>query len=197
MTTQLYDPLTYENLMLGLIMRFEQQPAVDLDSEPTTTNIRGPGIYSLHYRGDLSFYGPIRDGRSPIYVGKAVPPGARKGRKPDPDAPALRGRIREHFRSIQDVGNLYPCDFAVRFLAVVPVWITLAERFLVDHYGPVWNLCLEGFGDHDPGSGRYGGERSWWDTLHEGRPWADKLRTVKTRAETEDRVKAFFDEAGT
>ena len=27
MTTQLYDPLTYENLMLGLTMRFEQQPA--------------------------------------------------------------------------------------------------------------------------------------------------------------------------
>lgn len=25
MTPQLYDPLTYENLMLGLIMRFEQR----------------------------------------------------------------------------------------------------------------------------------------------------------------------------
>ena len=38
MTAQLHDPLTYENLMLGLIMRFEQQPAVTLDSEDATGN---------------------------------------------------------------------------------------------------------------------------------------------------------------
>ena len=25
------------------------------------------------------------------------------------------------------------------------VWITLAERFLIDNYEPVWNVCLEGF----------------------------------------------------
>ncbi len=194
MTTRLYDPLTYGNLMLGLIMRFEQQPTVNLDSKSIIANIKGPGIYSLHYCGDLSFYSPIGDGRNPIYVGKAVPPGARKGGAPDPDAPALRGRIREHLRSIQDVENLDPRNFAVRVLAVVPVWITLAERFLIDHYQPVWNLCLEGFGDHDPGRGRYQGERSWWDTLHQGRPWAAKLRTVKTRRETKEKVRAFFGE---
>ena len=84
MTTRLYDPLTYENLMLGLIMRFEQEHTVDLDSESAIANIQGPGIYSLHYYGDLSVYSPIRDGRSPIYVGKAEPPGARKAvRRPD------------------------------------------------------------------------------------------------------------------
>ena len=192
MTTQLYDPLTYENLMLGLTMRFEQQSTVDLDSESAVASIRGPGIYALHYRGDLSFYDSIADGRRPIYVGKAMPPGARKGGTLNQDAPALRGRIREHLRSIQYADNLNPEDFAVRVLAVVPVWITLAERFLVDHYRPVWNLCLEGFGDHDPGSGRYQGEKSWWDTLHRGRPWATKLRTVKTRRETEEKISAFF-----
>ena len=192
MTTPLYDPLTYENLMLGLTMRFEQQPTVDLDSASAIASIQGPGIYALHYCGDLSFYRSIGDGRSPIYVGKAVPPGARKGGTLNHDAPALRGRIKEHLRSIQDVDNLDSGDFTVRVLAVVPVWITLAERFLVDHYQPVWNLCLEGFGDHDPGSGRYQGEKSWWDTLHQGRRWAAKLRTVKTRRGTEKRVRAFF-----
>ena len=94
MTTPLYDPLTYKNLMLGLTMRFEQQPTVDLDSESAIASIQGPGIYSLHYCGDLSFYGPIGDGKKPIYVGKAVPPGSRKGGELDPDAPALRGRIK-------------------------------------------------------------------------------------------------------
>ena len=192
MTTQLYDPLTYENLMLGLTMRFEQQPAVALDSESAIADIKGPGIYSLHYCGDISFYGPIADGTNPIYVGKAVPPGARKGKTPDPGAPALRNRINEHLRSIQHVRNLDPRDFAVQALAVTPVWITLAERFLIDHYQPVWNLCLEGFGDHDPGKGRQQGEKSWWDTLHPGRPWADKLQAVKTRKETEEKVEAFF-----
>lgn len=191
MTTPLYDPLTYENLMLGLTMRFEQQPTVDPGSESAIASIQGPGIYSLHYCGGLSFYGPIGDGQSPIYVGKAVPPGARKGGTLNQDAPALRGRIREHLRSIQYADNLNSQDFAVRFLAVVPVWITLAERFIVDHYRPVWNLCLDGFGDHDPGSGRYQGEKSWWDTLHQGRPWATKLRAVKTLREAEDKVRTF------
>lgn len=194
MTTPLYDPLTYENLMLGLIMRFEQQPEVALDSDSITDGVKGPGIYSLHYCGDIGCYSSIADGAKPIYVGKAVPPGARKGSAPNPDAPALRGRIKEHSRSIQQVENLDPGDFFVHALAVVPVWITLAERFLIDHYRPLWNLCLEGFGDHDPGSGRYRGEKSWWDTLHPGRPWADKLRVVKTRKETEEKVKAFFSE---
>ena len=195
MTTPLYDPLTYDNLMLGLTMRFEQQPAVVLNSESTIASIQGPGIYALHYHGGLSFYGPIGDGRSPIYVGKAVPPGSRKGGALDPDAPALRGRIREHLRSIQYAENLDSRDFAVRALAVEPVWITLAERFLVDHYRPVWNLCLDGFGDHDPGSDRYQGEKSWWDTLHQGRPWAANLRAVKTRSETERKARAFFSSA--
>lgn len=194
MTTQLYDPLTYENLMLGLTMRFEQQSSVALDSDSAIASIQGPGIYALHYHGDLSFYGSICDRRSPIYVGKAVPPGARKGGTLDHDAPALRGRIREHSRSIQYVDNLDSQDFTVRVLAVVPVWITLAERFLVDHYRPIWNLCLEGFGDHDPGSGRYQGEKSWWDTLHQGRPWAARLRSVKTRRQAEGKVMAFVGE---
>jgi hypothetical protein len=73
-----------------------------------------------------------------------------------------------------------------------PVWITLAERFTIDHYKPVWNRCLDGFGDNNPGSGRYNGERSWWDTLHPGRAWADNLREVKTVSEALERVQSFF-----
>ena len=185
----LYDPLTYENLMAGVIVRFERQRAEPLASP---TRVPGPGIYSLYYRGDLEVYAPISDGDRPIYVGKAVPPGSRKGDTVDEDHPALFSRLREHGRSIEQAANLRPEDFRCRRLGIVPVWITLAERFLITHYRPVWNLCLDGFGDHDPGKGRSGSERSWWDTLHPGRSWADKLPAAMTRAHAVQRVSEFL-----
>ena len=45
----------------------------------------GAGIYAIYYIGNFPSYGriaePNREGRSeaPIYIGKAVPPGAQKG----------------------------------------------------------------------------------------------------------------------
>lgn len=191
MKLDLYDPLTYENLMMGLIVHFERQNLIPLDAE-SIENILGPGIYSLYYSGDLDVYSSIKGKNEPIYVGKAVPPGSRKGKPLNLDQPMLRRRITEHSRSIGQTVNLDPSDFSFRVLAVVPVWITLAERFLIDHYLPVWNRCLEGFGDHDPGRGRYQGERSWWDTLHPGRSWADKLRKVKSRGSAVSLVQDFF-----
>ena len=104
------------------------------------------------------------------------------------------GRISEHTRSLKEAANIAVADFECRYLAVVPVWITLAERFLVDHYKPVWNLCLDGFGNHDPGAGRRQGEASWWDTLHPGRGWANQLRRVKTEVDALNRVAGFMSE---
>lgn len=194
MTVDLYDPLTYNNLMMGLIAQFEKMERFCLDSEDLVRAIEGPGIYSLYYLGDNHNYVFISDGFLPIYVGKAIPPGSRKGDSMDPYAPALRRRIIEHSKSINQAENLDLSDFFFRYLAVEPVWITLAERFLIDNYQPVWNRCLEGFGDHDPGRGRHQGERSWWDTLHPGRRWADNLRTVKTEQAAADIVRKFFKE---
>ncbi len=39
----LYDPLTYDNLMAGLVVHFEKQSKVVLDE---ATGIEGPGIYA-------------------------------------------------------------------------------------------------------------------------------------------------------
>ncbi len=190
--TDLYDPLTYDNLMAGLIVHFERQARVGLSAVP---DVRGPGIYALFYTGTHGAYRPISETSTPIYVGKAVPPGARKGTNVDVEAPALQRRISEHARSLDEATNLALTDFECRYLAVVPVWITLAERFLVDHYKPVWNLCLDGFGNHDPGAGRRQGEASWWDTLHPGRRWAGQLRRVKTESGALDRIAQFMSEA--
>ena len=189
MTVDLYDPLTYDNLMAGLVMHYEKTTKERLD---TVTNVGGPGIYSLYYAGDFPAYGPIYGKNIPIYVGKAVPPGSRKGGRVDETIPALQRRIREHSKSISQATNLKAADFFCRYLSVVPVWITLAERFLIDYYKPVWNLCLDGFGDHDPGRGRRNSQMSWWDTLHPGRPWAERLVGGKTAEEAIDLVARFL-----
>lgn len=187
--TELYDPLTYDNLMAGTVLEFERQPLLRLSDD---ISVRGPGIYCLVYTGPFDVYGEIAASGNPVYVGKAVPPGSRRGDTVNVESPALRNRLREHARSIDQTTNLDKEDFQYRYLAIEPVWITLAERFAIDHYKPVWNRCLDGFGDHDPGSGRYNGEKSWWDTMHPGRGWADNLRQAKTREEAIERVQTFF-----
>ena len=154
----LYDPLTFENLMVGVTAHFEKQVKVRLDQ---ATGIQGPGIYALYYCGSHPAYQPIAAGDTPIYVGKALPPGARKGTDVDETKPVLQSRIDEHRDSITQATNLQVPDFWCRYLAVKAVWITLAERFLIDRFKPVWNPCLDGFGNHDPGKGRYNGQRSW------------------------------------
>jgi len=43
-------------------------------------------------------------------------------------------------------------------------------------FSPIWNRLIDGFGNHDPGSGRYRQQRSPWDVLHPGRGFAEKLQ---------------------
>ena len=186
----LYDPLTYDNLMAGLVVQFIKQDEARLDE---TAGIEGPGVYALYYLGNLSVYTQIATGEAPMYVGKAIPPGLRKGDTVDVTVRVLQRRLNEHAKSIAQAVNLDVADFRCRYLAVQPVWITLAERFLIDHFRPVWNLCLDGFGDHDPGRGRRNSERSWWDAMHPGRGWASKLQSIKTPADAEARLRAFFE----
>jgi hypothetical protein len=53
---------------------------------------------------------------------------------------------------------------------VVPV-----EAELIRRHRPLWNSIIDGFGNHDPGRGRYNQARSEWDVLHPGRPWVKRL----------------------
>ena len=93
----------------------------------------------------------------------------------------MRSRLSNHRKSLEAATNLDVNDFAYRSLAVVPVWITLAEQFLIDYYAPVWNKVLDGFGNNPQGKDRETGKASLWDTLHPGRKWAAKR--VRTRSE--------------
>ena len=189
--SELYDPLTWENLMAGLVVRFEQQPPVSFSE---IDDAQGPGIYALFYVGNHPAYESITRTPQPIYVGKAVPRGTRKGSLEGQGERALKDRLRNHRRSIDAATNLQTNDFLCRFLSVIPVWITLAERFLVDHYRPIWNTEIDGFGNNPQGRHRQSGERSWWDTLHPGRDWATKRTPKGTQVEALAIVYRFFSE---
>lgn len=185
----LYNPLTYKNLMIALTAHFKRQPKVRLDALPT---IQGPGIYALYYTGSHLAYQKIAKRDKPIYVGKADPAGSRKGGTIDVMEPKLQERLNEHANSIAQAENLILDDFLCRYLTVEPVWIALAERFLIVDFEPVWNLCLEGFGNHAPGGNRVNTKRSLWDTMHPGRAWAVNLPAVKTQDDATKLVQSYF-----
>jgi hypothetical protein len=178
--TEAYDPLSYENLarsVVGALMEQEPEPL------PPSASFDGPGVYAIYYRGKFSAYQFLASPSCarPIYVGKAIPPGARKGLSDiDAAGPALFNRLQDHAKSLEAAKNLDLADFRCRYLVVVPVWITLAERFLISHYKSIWNTVIDGFGNHDPGKGRKDMRRPRWDILHPGRHWAQRLEAVET-----------------
>jgi hypothetical protein len=105
-----------------------------------------------------------------------------KGDKETTARRMLYNRLVQHAKSIQQAENLRLEDFRCRYLVVVPVWIELAERFLIEHYRPAWNTVIDGFGNHAPGAGRKDMKRPRWDILHPGRGWATRLRSAETPA---------------
>lgn len=153
----------------------------------------GAGVYAIYYTGDFAPYAKVaeqnRKGRfaQPIYVGKAVPPGPRKGNTLVSSKPLFR-RLGEHRGSIEQANNLRAEDFHCRFRLVADAWITVGERLLIRHFQPLWNSVVDGFGLHDPGDRRYTGELSMWDTIHSGRRWASRMPTPNPLSE-----QAIFD----
>lgn len=178
-----FNPLDKTNLGESVAEALLQQRAGPL---PPEEPFIGAGVYAIYYEGTFELYKDIsalnQGGRYgwPIYVGKAVPAGARKGgyRLGADPGQALFKRLAEHASSIEQVENLELGDFKCRFLVVDDIWIPLAESLLIETFSPLWNQKIDGFGNHDPGKGRYNQQRSPWDELHPGRPWAAKLKPL-------------------
>lgn len=191
-----YNPLDRKNLGASVAVALLERQTKSLGSLEI---FQGAGIYSIYYTGEFSAYAPIATRNiggkfeTPIYVGKAVPQGARKGGIGlDSSAKkALYNRLSEHAESINATTNLSIEDFFCRFLVVDDIWIPLGESLLIAKFAPVWNTIIDGFGNHDPGKGRYKGMRPRWDVLHPGREWA---RKCKTRPETADQIIAEVEE---
>lgn len=170
-----FNPLDKKNLgasVADALLASQTHPLGDL------SEFRGAGIYAIYYCGQFSAYGELskrnqKEKTAPIYIGKAVPAGSRKGGgtgvavgKP------LFSRLSEHAESIRAADNLDIDDFSCRFLVVDDIWIPLGESLMIARFSPLWNSMIDGFGNHDPGSGRYQGMRPRWDMLHPGRAWA-------------------------
>lgn len=174
-----YNPLDKRNLGASVAATMLDAPIHTLPPEPFI----GAGVYAIYYRGNFAPYQRLTELNSdnfsiPIYVGKAVPAGARKGglgMNVDHGL-ALYNRLSEHYVSLSKAVNLNENDFVCKYLVVDDIWIPLAESMLIEQYKPLWNRCIDGFGNHDPGKGRYQQQKSPWDCIHEGREWADNLK---------------------
>lgn len=176
---EIFNPLDKQNLAESVANAMLRKPIVQIPPE----SFNGAGIYAIYYHGPFPLYAKLtekyKEGSNPfpIYVGKAVPAGARKGGfglNANPGN-SLHKRLTEHASSIEQAENLDIKDFKCRFLVVEDIWIPLAESLLIEMFSPLWNRKIDGFGNHDPGKGRYQQKKSLWDAIHPGRPWAEKL----------------------
>ena len=168
---------------------------------PPPENFIGAGVYALYYIGRSPYYKSLYSQNrlsftQPIYVGKAVPRGWRQARVQEASN-ELYARLSEHHNSINSANNLNIDDFYCRFMILEAASVDMigtVEAALIRQYHPVWNSCINGFGNHDPGSGRYDQAKSDWDILHPGRTWADRLNGAHpSNQDIEKKVKSFFE----
>ncbi len=173
---------TYKSVVDKAICFLQGTPVHSL---PPGCGFPGTGVYALYYTGDFEPYQKISVSNQeayvqPIYVGKAVPSGWRAGKRSSNHlTQPLYIRLREHQKSIQQGQGLDIADFMCRFMILGGIetdLISSVEARLIRKFDPLWNIMIDGFGNHDPGSGRHDQARSEWDVLHPGRSWADKLK---------------------
>lgn len=154
---------------------------------PPPETFLGTGVYALYYIGSNPLYKQYAKLNRlsysyPIYVGKAVPKGWRSARVSDDTSNQSRelfNRLREHSRSIAVVAGLSIEEFTCRFVIFENEgsdMISTIEAALIKLSRPLWNIAVDGFGNHDPGSGRYEQAKSDWDVIHTGRAWAEECK---------------------
>jgi hypothetical protein len=184
-----FNPLDKRHLGESVGQAMLRQPVVPMLK---LKSFDGAGIYAIYYSGEFQGYEAIAkrnvDGRfnAPIYIGKAVPKGARKGGDLEANpGKVLFSHLMQHARSIGEASNLSIDDFHCRYLIVDDIWIPLGESLLIAKFDPLWNKLIDGFGNHDPGKGRHAGLRPRWDVLHPGRSWAE---LCQPRNETADQI---------
>jgi hypothetical protein len=193
-----YNPLDKMNLGRSVAEALLTRAVAPLTE---TADLVGAGVYAIYYTGPFAPYKPVvakNEGgnfEQPIYVGKAVPKGARKGGLSFDAAKgrALRDRVRQHANSIDEATNLELTDFSFRSLIVDDIWIPLGENMMIEQFKPIWNLVIDGFGNKDPGKRRATQYKSPWDVLHPGREFAQKLAEGGTTGEVlVTRLEAYF-----
>ncbi len=184
----LYKNEAFVELVKDAVRFFNGTPVHPL---PPSESFLGTGVYALYYTGKNPLYTKYAELNRlsysyPIYVGKAVPKGWRQSRTSSNNLNQSReliGRLREHGRSLGVATDLLLEDFMCRFVIFEEEgsdMISTIEAALIKLNTPLWNTVVDGFGNHDPGSGRYVQAKSAWDVIHEGRAWANKCNGTTT-----------------
>ncbi len=179
-----YTNTAFVELVKDAIRFFNGTPVHSL---PPPERFHGTGFYAIYYTGNSRPYSRYADLNRlaydfPIYLGKAVPKGWRQARAEhtiDHKSPELYARLRQHANSIAKGQGLAIEDFACRFMIFEGTssdMIGTLEASVIKWKKPLWNTFLDGFGNHDPGKGRYEQAKSEWDVVHPGRPWAKKCK---------------------
>lgn len=168
------------NLAIDLLSFYARQNCYKFSE---LDNLRGQirqyiGVYALYYNGSNPLYSCVSEANEnecclPIYIGKALAGGRRKGSASGTQN--LYSRLGEHKKSIKTGDGLEVDEFMFKVVAMELDLVSWGEGVLIRHFQPVWNQVIDGFGNHDPGKGRNQQRRSVWDTLHPGREWAGKL----------------------
>lgn len=168
----------------------------------------GTGVYALYYTGHNPLYRRYAELNRlaynyPIYVGKAVPKGWRQSRISDSalnQSRELHNRFREHSRNITVATGLLLKEFMCRFVIFEDEgsdMISTIEAALIKLNQPLWNVAVDGFGNHDPGRGRYEQAKSDWDVIHPGRPWAERCNgTHKNKSVVFSNIANHFKSVG-
>jgi hypothetical protein len=129
---------------------------------PPPNKFAGQGVYGLYYIGNFEPYRRLAESnlvacRFPIYIGKAVRPGRRKGIiATEAETNDLFKRLREHTKSIRQAVNIEAHDFRCRFMLLndtVGDLIVPVESELIRIHKALWNMFIDGFGNHDPAKG--------------------------------------------
>ena len=127
-----FNPLDKKNLGASVAEALVSQPAHALGD---LKSFFGSGIYAIYYHGQHVAYGPIATPNRvevanptlPIYVGKAVPQGARKGkscRTPRAPRPFSAGS-----KSMPNRFKQQPRSTSRTFLAVTWLWMKFGFRW--------------------------------------------------------------------
>lgn len=142
----------------------------------------GSGVYAIYYNGDFPAYKAISKREHPIYVGKADP-AAPAAKTAIEQGERLSSRLNDHRRNIlKATTTLRLEDIEYRALVVQSGWQDAAERYLIHLFKPIWNKevgILYGIGKHGDAPQTRANLRSPWDTLHPGRDWAHRDRSMK------------------
>ncbi|MGA3165490.1 MAG: Eco29kI family restriction endonuclease [Terriglobia bacterium] len=132
-----YNPLAKENLGKSVADALLERNVGPL---PPPEKFIAAGVYAIYYTGPFKAYAPLiernrgaaRRGapETPIYIGKAVPAGARKGGLSLSASPGLvlYSRLSEHADSIQQAESTISVDhFRCPYIAVEDIWIPLGD----------------------------------------------------------------------